>query len=185
MLPTTAANSGAITPSGQPVAIEKAQQASTESATDAADQEREPVVPVRDGESQRVRSEGELKLIRIATIGDRLAQKLAILHDIDKVAQPDNEAGDRDIGPAGIRIQRRLDFIERRAQRIGFQSVAAARFQPPRCPCADFGNMRRRFLVGVERELAVLNRAEQRKQRQHMLPEAPQALRDIRGTAAS
>jgi len=52
----------------------------------------------------------------MATIGDRLAQKPAIVHDIDKIAQPNDETGDRDVGPAGIHVQRRLNFIKRCAQ---------------------------------------------------------------------
>jgi hypothetical protein len=70
---------------------------------------------VRDGESQRVRHEGEFEQIRIAFLGDRFAQQLAVLHDVDKVAQPDNEAGGRDIDPTGGCVQRRPDLIKRRA----------------------------------------------------------------------
>ena len=91
---------------------------------------------------ERVRCEDERKLLRIATIGDRLAQKPAILHDVDEIAQPDDETGDRDVGPAGIRVQRRLDFIKRSAQRIRFLFIATALFEPPRDPCADLGNAR-------------------------------------------
>ena len=88
------------------------------------------MVPVRDRDGRRVRCEDERERIRIATVGDRLAQQQAIVHDIDKIAQPDNEAGGRDVGPAGIRVQRRPDFINRRTQRICFLSIAAAPFEP-------------------------------------------------------
>ena len=46
-------------------------------------------------------------------------------------------------------------------------------------PMEDLINARQRFVVGLERELAVLNRTEQRKQRQHMLPQTQQSFRDI------
>ena len=41
---------------------------------------------------------------RMAIIGDRLAQKPAIVHDVDNIAQPNDETGDRDVGPAGIHV---------------------------------------------------------------------------------
>ena len=115
MLPTTAANSGAITPSGQPVSDREPAAGQNGKRHGRGRQKRVPVIPVRDGESQRVRHKGEFEQIRIAILGDRLAKELAVLHDIDKVAQPDNKAGDRDIDPAGSRIQRRPHLIKRRA----------------------------------------------------------------------
>ena len=92
------------------------------------------MVPVRNDNGQRVGSEDERKLLRIATIGDRLAQKPAIVHDVDKISQPNDETGDRDVSPAGIHVQRRLDFIKRCAQRTGFLSIATTLFEPPRYP---------------------------------------------------
>ena len=133
------------------------------------------MIAVRDGDSQRVRYECEPKLVRIAAIGDRLAQQPAILYDIHKIAKPECEAGDRDVDPIGIGLQRRPDFIKRRAQRIRFLSVVTARFEPSRYPCAGSGKPRRRFFVRVERDLTVLDRSEQWKQRQHVLSETLQA----------
>ena len=105
------------------------------------------MIPVRDGDRQAVGCESEPKLFRIAAVGDCLAQQLAILHDIDEIAQTDCDTGDRDVGPVGIRAQCRPNFIDRRTQRIGFLSIAAARFEPSRCPGADCGNARRRLIV--------------------------------------
>ena len=102
--------------------------------------QRKPMIAVRDGGCQCAGFESELKLVRIAAIGDRLAQQPAILHDIHKIAKPERKAGDRDVDPAGILIQRGVEAIERRAQRIGPLAIAAARFEPSRDPCADCGN---------------------------------------------
>jgi len=124
------------------------------------------VVPVRNGHRQRFRFEDERKRFRIAAINDRLAKQPAIVHDVDKIAQPNDETGDRDVGPAGIHVERRPDFIERRAQRIGFLSIAT---RPLRaiapCSCRFRPYAPTHLCSRRERKLAVLDRSEQRKQR--------------------
>ena len=97
-----------------------------------------------------------------------------------RLTELDHEAGRHDLGPAGIRVQRRLDFVKRGAQQIGFLAILDRR-QP-----ASAQSLRRYRprLAGiaafrVERHLAVLDRCEQRKQRQHVLAQALQAAHDV------
>ena len=125
-----------------------------------------------------IESECERKLFWIAVVSNRQAQCVAILHDIDETTELDHEARRHDLAPAGIRVQRRPHFGKRRAHQIRFLEISATLSQPARNPCADPPEIGRHPASGVEPRHAVLNRGEQREQRQHVPAQALQAAHD-------